>query len=351
MAKKPAPVAPQPYKPRPMDQGLEDLLSANPVYQAHAILKHRATQVITGRLKFLIGYGPPGIAKSQTINQLLAAVTEIERQKWDAHAIPKPQRRTIHDPETGEDRFRPPYVLVQAGISFPVFFCRLFRTSRRGEIMFVDDVISLSDGRIQGMIQQATDPTHDGYCAYNYRAKLPYPDVPNEFHYHGGLIILTNFNRDEAHRKDSFKHLFNEAVLSRAEEVHFPFDRGPLLEYILIEAIKKRGLMGFLRAPRGAGLEDAADGDMHQKDEGLGFRGSDDEACAMIDEVGAFLLQNAARVERIEFRVARKLLRDRVFSPQSWRLLADKDILRPHTIDKGFDPSSPQWAFLERPTS
>lgn len=179
-------------KPPAMDEGLEDLVAANPVYQRHAILKHRALQVMTGDLKFLIGFGPPGIAKSAVISKLLGARTIIDREKWEAHPIPKPSRRTIHDPETGEDRFRPPFVLIQGGISAPVFHCRLYRTSSRNEIMFVDDVTSLGDQRIQGMLQQATDPTHDGYCSYNYKAKLPYADVPHEFHFRGGIIILTN---------------------------------------------------------------------------------------------------------------------------------------------------------------
>lgn len=331
------------------DEGLEDLLSSNPIYQHHATLKHRATQVLLGRLKFLICYGPPGIAKSHTINQLLAALTVIERRKWDEHPIPKPDRRTIRDPETGEDRFRPPYVLVQAGISVPVFFCRLFRVSKRGEIMFVDDVTSLANQGIQSIIQQATDPEHDGYCSYNFRAKLPYADVPKEFNFRGGFIILTNWNREGAAGKAQYKQLFNDAVLSRSEQVHFPWDRGPLLEYVLIEAIKKRGLMKYLRAPLGAGIVSNFDGDLHQKDQGLGFSGTDADAGRLIDEVGKFLLQNANRLEHIEFRVARNLLRDMVFSPNSWRMLADKDILLPHVIDKDFDPKSPQWAFLERP--
>jgi hypothetical protein len=186
------------------DAGLGDLRAKNPVYRKMGELRQRTVEVIVGRTRLLIVYGPPGIGKSIAVYQMLDVHYQRSKRQWDDQEQ-KDDRRTMQG-ENGEQAFRPPFSVIQGGTSLPVFFCNMFWASCPQEILLIDDVSSIRNKLIQAALQQATDPTTNGMCYYNYRARLPDESVPKRYQFRGGIIILTNYRKLEGgkeHRMDN----------------------------------------------------------------------------------------------------------------------------------------------------
>jgi hypothetical protein len=320
------------------DAGLADMRLKNPVYRKMAELRQRSIEVIAGRARLLIAYGPPGIGKSIAVSEMLDAYSRHEHKQWLAQ--PNKDERRTEDDGSGVPAFRPPFSVIQGGTSFPVFYCRLFWASYPGEVLFVDDVSSLNNKAIQACLMQATDPTHNGRVYYNFRVDLPDDMVPKRYSFRGGIIIVTNFRKTERDKK--FREMFSDPVLDRAIEVDFPWDKNHLLDYVVREAFTKRGLLKYLVAPADRGLP--------QPQQGLGFTGSDPEAEKLLDEVRDFFVDKIDRVPQISFRTVQKILKDRVFYPNHWRTFVDDTVLGPMPRrDRPENKSAPQHAWVERP--
>jgi hypothetical protein len=317
----------------------------NPVYRKIKEMRYRVRQCINLQVRFLIIYGPPGIGKSEGIYVELKSYSDKLRAAWLA-AQPKPERRTVFA-EDGTVQFNPPFSLVTGQISFPQFHCAMYRAAYPGEVFFVDDVASVGDRRIQEAIQQASDNTHNGLCAYNFNASLPYDDVPKKYNMRGAIILVTNFRR--GHAPGEMGQLFTPALLSRAVEVNFPWDKKALWQYVdrmgFDKAIEKnRGLYRYLRRP-----SPQDEPEYPTIMQGLGFKGSDTEARKILSDVRTFFLKNEARAQEVSFRVLRKILSDRVnCAPNEWMEYADAHLSDRPSLDPKMDGGSTH-AFIERP--
>lgn len=318
LAKIKAPVA----SVRPADPFAGYSTMANPIDRKHAELAVRVQEVLDGRTKLLIVYGPPGIAKSVSINRVLARHYFIEKKKWEVAERKPPRRTTMVQDEFGRDRlaFRAPFSVVQGGYSFPMFFCAAYWASDPNEVIFVDDVITLGDRRIQSFLQQATDPTHNGRVRYGYRVQLPDEEVPKEYNFHGGIIICTNFRKGLVSTAKHFAQLFPQPVIDRATEVEFPWERNALFDYINREAFVKRGLLKYLRAPTDPLISD--------DQRGLGFVGSDEIADEMLSDVQSYFHHVRNRIVQVSFRWVRDVMKDRFLYPSHWKQLTESNRLR-----------------------
>jgi hypothetical protein len=307
-----------------------DWRDSNPIIRRFETLQLRTREVISGQCPLLIVYGPPGIAKSKEIMHQLRLLWEVEHEKW-LNANPKPARRTAKQ-DDGRETFNEPYRIITGEISFPIFYCRMYWASRPGEVLFIDDVTSLSDRRIQSAMQQASDPTHNGAVRFGFKTAPPDELVPRKYSFEGGIIIVTNFRKDDANEGALLKQLFNPALLDRAKEVEFPWDEPALFEYV--------SRMAFGRDPE-AGLYQymlaetmAQNPSIGRDEEGLGFKGSSpetrhEEAIQMQKEVYEFLVANRERVRSMSFRTLRKWMSDRVNYPDKWQKLIEETLLPP----------------------
>lgn len=307
----------------------------NPIDRAKAELRDGVAQVIKKDINFLVLYGPPGIGKTRDIEEMLAVYYAIEKAKWEKTPDEdKDPRRTMLNEKTDELEFRPPFTVITGGISFPEFYKRLYWSSKHGEILFIDDAITLRDPRIQSALQQATDPQTNGRVQYGFKAKLVQedePDVPKEFYFDGGVIVCTNFRKDEMGKSERSRQLFGDALLDRIDgEVEFTHERQWLYDYVNREAFEKRGLLTYLKAGKDAKIP--------KSKRGLAFAGSDADCDRLMGEVQAFFIENIDRVKSISFRTVRKMLRARVNSPREWVSYCTNNYLR--AVDKKKEPKA-----------
>lgn len=326
--------------PKPLPKAGPRWPDDNEIYRQMQTSMMRVKDLIEGRAgKLLIIYGPPGIGKSRGVMYELARYSKLKQAEWDEAEI-KPERRTTMD-DMGRQAFRPPYEIISGRITHPQFHCRMYYASHVDEILFLDDVQSLTDSRIQNALQLAADPTHHGMVSYNYRADLPDPEVPKRFPMLGGIVIVTNFRKSDERRAQ----LFPPALLDRADEVEFTWDRSQLITYVMKMGFGKPGiLMNYLRAPN-----KAQNPGLSESKRGAGFRGSDAEAAKILQDVSELFAANTERVEIISFRILQRLINDRVWHPDKWVELADRNHFLPHREYKQVPGGGPQHAYLERP--
>jgi hypothetical protein len=98
----------------------------NAIWRSMKSFRTRIAEVLRRPVKPKIVYGPAGTAGTSTFIRKLQAPT------------------------------------ITGKISFPILYRTVYRASRPGEVLFVDDVACLSDRRIQSAMQQASEPAHDG---------------------------------------------------------------------------------------------------------------------------------------------------------------------------------------------
>lgn len=347
-------------------------------------MHYRLDQSIAGKVPLFVMCGPPGIAKSRETLMRLSQYSEEERLKW--LALPKserPERRTMLVEETEREEFRPMFFRATGRISHPQMHCRMYWSSYRREIFFIDDVSSLRDIRIQEMLQMASDLAAHRMVQYNYHAKnLPDDRVPVRYPMRGGIIACCNFNQKTEGEK--ITELFSQPVIDRAVTLHFSFEPMPLLQYVVRHGFVKRkagpenqtkGLLRYVFQPDGE-----HDVETDPDDEGLGFMGTEykplydkwwkengrkdpserapqperlgsevEEAWKALMEVRNYFLINHERA-LISFRTLRKITRDRFEHPKDWEDIAE-DHLRPRPPTEQKDQGDRPPAFAERPDS
>lgn len=353
-------------KPNNGNGKVKDWWDTNPISQKMTTMLLRIGEVIQGKIPLLIVSGPPGIAKTTSALYQLDLLFEAEYEAW-LNKAPRKPRRTLKA-DDGREVFNEPYRIITGEITFPVFFCRMFWCSQKGEVLLIDDVASIADRRIRSVVHQAADPSHNGTVRYGFKTAPPDELVPRKYSFQGGIIIITNLRNDDPTEADQLRKLLGPALIDRAEFVEFPWDAPALYEYVTNLAFgtdPEAGLYKYLLA------ETREQNPLLERDkEGLGFKGSSPqnrhkEACAMMLDVAKLFKQhyeqNRVPHDAISFRTLRKWLRDRVNHPtaqrgpdgkmqKDWKGLIEENLLPlPKESSKDQIKNTRTSAYEERP--
>jgi hypothetical protein len=269
-------------------------------------VRARTAQAIRGQIPLLYISGPPGIGKSEAVVSMLAEHSRREEADWRKKNRDEKldDRRTYYNEDADILAFNPPFRIISGGSTFPIFFTRMYWASYIGETLFIDDPTTLTDKRIKSALQCASDPTNGRWVEYN--AKVEIKGIPKRhgvpaYQFLGGLIISINQRRGER----AMREIISSALMDRAIEVAFPWDRKQLVDYVNRKAFNESGLLGYLHRPPNPRNPDRG---------GLGFTGDDRAALVLLSEVQDFYLDHHLALNP-SFRTVRQLLADRVRFP------------------------------------
>jgi hypothetical protein len=274
--------------------------TSDPMELAFLDLEDATRDLIDGDTRLVLAGGPVGIGKSEAATRVVLEYSNSVRRRWELltdEEKDEDPRRTRYTSD-GRD-FRPPYVTIPGGDRrLAKLYCYLFWCSYPGEIGVLDDVAAVAYKQSQELLNDACDSNRGGKVSCDVK-NLPDPRVPNEFYFHGSLIIIHNWTTEEVNR------IFHKRVLSRAATpIHFPDDPVILFDYVYRKAFIEKSLMGYLTAMNSTALGSRR---------GLGLSTTDAER--VLHDVAQHYYANRIRVKEHSFRTMRRWSLQRVKHP------------------------------------
>lgn len=158
-----------------------------------------AQKVALGEILGLVLQGPPGLGKSFIVYKALADV-----DKWLQKKTPYVVGSRRYD---GNGIWTPSYSILKTKITPPALHSALYNSSWKGETILLDDCDApLRNEESLNVLKSALDTNDPRIVTWSTMAKQP-KDVPAEFIYSGGMIIITNIDFDEVRSPTLRDHL------------------------------------------------------------------------------------------------------------------------------------------------
>lgn len=308
-------------------------IDSNPIYLTMIQLETKLQQMRRALIKFMIVYGPVGIAKTERVQYLLEQLDALEREKWNRlrNSQKAGHRRSIEDEDSGEYVYRPIWIQLGSKVTEPELYHAMYWTSQIGEFLFIDDANSMHHDSNSGLLMQAT--AGNGAVSYNVQKKIPRKPgdpiggISKRHNFHGAIIIIDNHDKGNS----QVGELFKPAVISRAagNEVVFSRQRQHLFDFVYHTAFTTTGLARYLFAPTVL-MQFNMKITIDERTAGLGF-GLDEQgkpnmpvkernaaAKQMLLDVRTFFAKYADYMTEISYRPLRAFMLNRMEYPDTW---------------------------------
>lgn len=275
----------------------------NLTWKKMQIFGNRIDEVLDGSEKFLIAYGPKGIAKTTIVNLKLQAYHKRLRAVWEET---DPEMRDEKDTDYDGFNvpiFKPPYADLSGRVT-PIELYKILHDFREyGKVVVLDDLTD--DKGVQRLIHAATDMQKGCVVRWQTNRDIIVTDnegnkktIDKQFNFHASLIVVTNLKQGSA----EFEHMYSDALQSRSSPIFFTWDKSDITTYITKLAFEGGGLFKYMLAP------DRGPTDTR----GLGWKGSMKDALPILRDVRRFFLAHSPRITSPDFRLLRGLTKDRV---------------------------------------